>query len=246
MNGGSAASYLARPFRPCVLAKKRSGSKGAFSQILEEIHFGANRCRACIRTRANTGKKSWRIIYVLVSCQGVLIHFSWENWENLPPKICLIFTPKILKSITMNFWDRSRVKTKGPQDHEIQPLSQINNGGISPPCEHGVVAEEGCEGKNPGGHHWARSRLSHYLSQIIRRLTSTISPPYLWKCLSRCFCKSKPSSWTKIGVGDQFPGCKGNLSLSSPPLVSVWFKDYTCTREIALTLGCCFAPPSCW
>ena len=29
-------------------------------------------CRACIRTRANTGKYSWRIIYVLVSCQGVM------------------------------------------------------------------------------------------------------------------------------------------------------------------------------
>ena len=41
------------------------------SQILEGIHFSANTCRACIRTRANTGKKSWRIIYVLVSCQGV-------------------------------------------------------------------------------------------------------------------------------------------------------------------------------
>ena len=27
------------------------------SQILEGIHFGANTCRACIRTRANTGKK---------------------------------------------------------------------------------------------------------------------------------------------------------------------------------------------
>ena len=42
------------------------------SQILEGLHFGANTCRACIRTRANTGKESWRIIYVLVSCQGVL------------------------------------------------------------------------------------------------------------------------------------------------------------------------------
>ena len=40
-------------------------------QILEGIHFGANTCRVCIRTRANTGKYSWRIIYVLVSCQGV-------------------------------------------------------------------------------------------------------------------------------------------------------------------------------
>ena len=29
------------------------------SQILEGIHFGANTCRACIRTRANTGKTSW-------------------------------------------------------------------------------------------------------------------------------------------------------------------------------------------
>ena len=41
------------------------------SQILEGTHCGANTCRACIRTRANTWKNSWRIIYVLVSCQGV-------------------------------------------------------------------------------------------------------------------------------------------------------------------------------
>ena len=41
-------------------------------QILEGIHVGANTCRACIRTRANTEKYSWRIIYVLVSCQGMI------------------------------------------------------------------------------------------------------------------------------------------------------------------------------
>ena len=44
------------------------------SQI-EEVHLGANTCRACIRTRANTGKLSRRIIYVLVSCQG----YSWNR-----------------------------------------------------------------------------------------------------------------------------------------------------------------------
>ena len=37
-----------------------------------EINFGANTCGACIRAQANTGKYSWRIIYVLVSCQGVI------------------------------------------------------------------------------------------------------------------------------------------------------------------------------
>ena len=31
-----------------------------------------NTCHACIRTRADTGKSSWRIINVLVSCHGVL------------------------------------------------------------------------------------------------------------------------------------------------------------------------------
>ena len=36
------------------------------------IDFGANTCGTCIHTRANTGKYFWRIIYVLVSCQGVL------------------------------------------------------------------------------------------------------------------------------------------------------------------------------
>ena len=44
------------------------------SRILAGIQFGANTCRACIRSRTNTGKYSWRIIYVLVSCQGV--HFA--------------------------------------------------------------------------------------------------------------------------------------------------------------------------
>ena len=42
------------------------------SQIPEGNYFGAYTCRACIRTRANTGKPSWGVIYVLVSCQGVL------------------------------------------------------------------------------------------------------------------------------------------------------------------------------
>ena len=38
------------------------------------VHFSANTCRACIRTRANTGKYSWGIIYVVVSGQGVIIY----------------------------------------------------------------------------------------------------------------------------------------------------------------------------
>ena len=41
------------------------------SHIWRGVHVGANTCRACIRTRANTGKYSWGIIYVLVSFQGV-------------------------------------------------------------------------------------------------------------------------------------------------------------------------------
>ena len=48
------------------------------SQNLEGNYFGAYTCRACIRTRANTGKYSWGIIYVLVLCQGVV---SWEGPE---------------------------------------------------------------------------------------------------------------------------------------------------------------------
>ena len=35
------------------------------------INFCANTCGACIRTRANTGKYSWQIIYVLVLRQGL-------------------------------------------------------------------------------------------------------------------------------------------------------------------------------
>ena len=43
------------------------------SQIFEGNYFGAYTCRACIRTRTNTGKYLWGIIYVLVSCQGVIV-----------------------------------------------------------------------------------------------------------------------------------------------------------------------------
>ena len=53
-------------------------------QILERIHFGANTCRACTDTRANTENNSWRIIYVLVSCQGALL----KKYRNKPP-ICI-------------------------------------------------------------------------------------------------------------------------------------------------------------
>ena len=35
-------------------------------------NFGANACGACIHTQANPRKYSWLIIYVLISCQGVL------------------------------------------------------------------------------------------------------------------------------------------------------------------------------
>ena len=41
------------------------------SHIWGGVHVGANTRRACIRTRANTGRYSWGIIYALVSCQGV-------------------------------------------------------------------------------------------------------------------------------------------------------------------------------
>ena len=48
-------------------------------------NFVANTCGTCIRTRANTGKYSWRIIYVLVSCQGVFLlvvgDFSAKFWQ---------------------------------------------------------------------------------------------------------------------------------------------------------------------
>ena len=44
-----------------------------YIKIVLGINFGANTCGTCIHTRANTGEYSWRIIYVLVSCQGV----SW-------------------------------------------------------------------------------------------------------------------------------------------------------------------------
>ena len=44
------------------------------SQILDGLHIGANTCHTCIRTRTNTGDNSWRIIYVLVLCQGAFAH----------------------------------------------------------------------------------------------------------------------------------------------------------------------------
>ena len=41
-------------------------------------NFGASTCGTCIHTRANTGKYSWRIIYVLVSCQGVFVRNNFK------------------------------------------------------------------------------------------------------------------------------------------------------------------------
>ena len=40
--------------------------------VLGGTHFGANTCRICVCTHTNTGNTSWRIIYVLVSCQGAV------------------------------------------------------------------------------------------------------------------------------------------------------------------------------
>ena len=59
------------------------------SQVLEGIHSGANTCRACICTRANTGKYSRRIIYVLVSCQGVFegLEADFPQMLSSPKKI---------------------------------------------------------------------------------------------------------------------------------------------------------------
>ena len=39
-------------------------------------------CGTCIHTRANTGKYSWRIIYVLVSCQGVDLRLSRDPYAS--------------------------------------------------------------------------------------------------------------------------------------------------------------------
>ena len=40
------------------------------SQIVEGIHFGANTCRACIRTRANAGKYSWQLFMYWFRARG--------------------------------------------------------------------------------------------------------------------------------------------------------------------------------
>ena len=39
------------------------------SQILEGNYFGAYTCRACIRTRANTGKYFWGYVYICTVVQ---------------------------------------------------------------------------------------------------------------------------------------------------------------------------------
>ena len=68
------------------------------SQIVEGFHFGANTCRACIRTRANTGKHSWRIIYVLVSCQGVISRNLQDNQVIMTDAIFLRMNPVMFLS----------------------------------------------------------------------------------------------------------------------------------------------------
>ena len=61
------------------------------SQILEGNYFGAYTCRACICTRANTGKYSWGIIYVLVSCQGVFLRSFKGIRGRVPGVIFFLF-----------------------------------------------------------------------------------------------------------------------------------------------------------
>ena len=93
----SMTRWASRGYFPCLFQKTKQGEKaqGNFarvhagpvfalariqnffmrdhsphmSQILEGIQLGANTCRACVRTLANTGRNSGRIIYILV-CQG--------------------------------------------------------------------------------------------------------------------------------------------------------------------------------
>ena len=46
------------------------------------VLFGASTCGACIRTQANKGNYSWRIVWVLVSCQRVC-NRSWRSHDNV-------------------------------------------------------------------------------------------------------------------------------------------------------------------
>ena len=50
----------------------RGGISRVFCQVLRGIRSVRIHAAPVFRTRANTGKYSWQIIYVLVSCQGVL------------------------------------------------------------------------------------------------------------------------------------------------------------------------------
>ena len=87
-------------------------------QILEGIHFGANTCRACIRTRANTGKYSWRTIYVLVACQGVI---KTEKLEK--PKFCTLFLKKAIFRKLPDSWAQKKQKMiTGCAKNRLKPL----------------------------------------------------------------------------------------------------------------------------
>ena len=55
---------LAQPFPAPELRTNNSTDTRIFLIILERSHFFANTGRACIHTRANTGKYSWGIVYV--------------------------------------------------------------------------------------------------------------------------------------------------------------------------------------
>ena len=66
------------------------------------MHVGANTCRACIRIRVNTGKYSWGIIYILVSCQGVIFSGGGVLCDQLR------FRWEILQICDCDFWCSSR------------------------------------------------------------------------------------------------------------------------------------------
>ena len=59
------------------------------SQILEGVHFGASTCLACVRTRSNTGEKSWRNIYVLVQ---ISFEPGFGAYQGLAQKIKVPFS----------------------------------------------------------------------------------------------------------------------------------------------------------
>ena len=167
------------------------------SQILEGNYFGAYTCRACIRTRANTGKYSWRIIYVLVSCQGVSACGPNSNWN-------------LLRTETL--WPKQR--GRNPCELKMWAANSIRAIRIKP----SLTVE-------PGSSKWRFAALRFVHSQDIREIRGPNTFKTRLRCICHEIALSvtrQTCTWNYPG-GNAGEPCEPNLRIESATICDLRF-----------------------